>query len=270
MPSIRSCFGWGRFYQHCYGAKQVFTRIDHYVWDRLRRWLRKEVSQDAPPRDPSPILVDASRARARYRWVDQRPVAIVGRPEGWAVHDLLKMRMPDYAYPARESPVHNERCTPGSARGHAKPAAARPPRRAWSTQLYVWVAARFYFLLSFIDAYSRYIVHHKLLIELNGNPWQRSCRRRWKTAGAQPRVVHDHGSEFINRDVAAVIKAHNLIDIKRKPRHPESNGIVERFNGTVREESDDAYGDHYLHAEAIIGKLMRTTMKSGSTRHWAT
>jgi hypothetical protein len=26
-------------------------------------------------------------------------------------HDLLKMRMPDYAYPARESPVHNERCT---------------------------------------------------------------------------------------------------------------------------------------------------------------
>ena len=24
------------------------------------------------------------------------------------------MRMPDYAYPARKSPVHNERCTPGS------------------------------------------------------------------------------------------------------------------------------------------------------------
>lgn len=36
-----------------------------------------------------------------------------------------------------------------------------------------------------------------------------------------------------NRDVAAVIKAHNLIDIRTKPRHPESDGIVERFNGTV-------------------------------------
>lgn len=43
---------------------------------------------------------------------------------------------------------------------------------------------------------------------------------------ARPRVVHDHGSEFVNRDVAAVIKAHNLIDIKTKPRHPESSGIV--------------------------------------------
>jgi hypothetical protein len=31
---------------------------------------------------------------------------------------------------------------------------------------------------------------------------------------------------------ALTIKAHNLIDIKTKPRHPESNGIVERFNVT--------------------------------------
>jgi transposase InsO family protein len=69
--------------------------------------------------------------------------------------------------------------------------------------------------------------------------------------------VHDHGSEFVNRDVAAVIKAHNLIDIKTKPRHPESNGIVERFNGTVREESDNDYGGNYLQAESIIGQLIQ-------------
>ncbi len=47
-------------------------------------------------------------------WVDQRPVAIVADLKVGR-HDLLKMRMPDYAYPARESPVHNERCTPPSA-----------------------------------------------------------------------------------------------------------------------------------------------------------
>jgi transposase InsO family protein len=69
--------------------------------------------------------------------------------------------------------------------------------------------------------------------------------------------VHDHGSEFVNRDVAAVIKTHNLIDIKTKPRHPESNGIVERFNGTVRDETDNNYGNNYLQAEAIIAKLMQ-------------
>jgi transposase InsO family protein len=132
------------------------------------------------------------------------------------------------------------------------------PNQQWHTDvMYVWVAARFYFLLSFIDAYSRYVVHHKLLIELNGKSVATELQTALeKTQGVQPRVVHDHGSEFLNRDVAAVIKAHNLIDIKTKPRHPESNGIVERFNGTVRAESDDVYGANYLHAEAIIGKLM--------------
>ena len=74
---------------------------------------------------------------------------------------------------------------------------------------------------------------------------------------AKPRVVHDHGSEFVNRDVAAVIKTHNLIDIKTRPWHPESNGIVERFNGTVRDESNNAYGSNNLQAEAIIAKLMQ-------------
>lgn len=53
-----------------------------------------------------------------------------------------------------------------------------------------------------------------------------------------------------------MIKAHNLIDIKTTPRHPESNGIVERFDGTVRAEGDDDYGNNYLQAEAIIAKLM--------------
>src|SRR2546429_2267091 len=63
--------------------------------------------------------------RARYRWVDQRPVAIVADLKVGR-HDLLKMRMPDYAYPARESPVHNERCTPGSGTGLRKPAGVTP------------------------------------------------------------------------------------------------------------------------------------------------
>jgi RNA-directed DNA polymerase len=116
--------GWGRFYQHCYGAKQVFARIDHYVWDRLRRWLRKKYPK-------TPRLVIRRRywrrlpGRARYRWVDQRPVAIVADLKVGR-HDLLKMRMPDYAYPARESPVHNERCTPGSGTGAGETGGGNP------------------------------------------------------------------------------------------------------------------------------------------------
>jgi len=92
------------------------------------------------------------------------------------------------------------------------------PNQQWHTDvMYVWVAARFF--VSFVDAYSRYIVHHKLLINLDGKSGAIELQAALETAkDAKPRVVHDHGSEFVNRDVAAVIKTHNLIDIKTKPR----------------------------------------------------
>ena len=133
------------------------------------------------------------------------------------------------------------------------------PNQQWHTDvMYVWVAARFYFLLSFVDAYSRFIVHHKLLLSLDGKSVSSELQAALESnSDAKPRVVHDHGGEFVNRDVAAVIKAHSLIDIKTRPRHPESNGIVERFNGTVRDETDNDYGKSYLQAEAIIARLMQ-------------
>ena len=148
-----------------------------------------------------------------------------------------------------------KRSTASSGEYHFRPTA---PNQQWHTDvMYVWVAARFYFLLSFVDAYSRYIVHHKLLMTLDGKSVATELQAALEALpGSTPRVVHDHGSEFVNRDVAAVIKAHNLIDIRTRPRHPESNGIVERFNGTVRDETDDDYGNNYLQAEAIIARLM--------------
>ena len=113
--------GWGNFYRHCYYAKDVFTRVDHYVWDRLRRWLRKKYPK-------TPRLAIRRRywrrigGRPRFRWVDVRPVAIMADiPVGR--HNLLDMGYPDYMFAASESPVHNERCTPGSGAGGEETAA---------------------------------------------------------------------------------------------------------------------------------------------------
>lgn len=87
--------GWGRFYQHCYGAKKVFSRVDHYVWDRLRRWLRKK--------NPMMPRLEIRRRywrrlgnRPRFRWVDRRPVAIVADLKVGR-HKLGTLRYPDYA-----------------------------------------------------------------------------------------------------------------------------------------------------------------------------
>jgi transposase InsO family protein len=80
-----------------------------------------------------------------------------------------------------------------------------------------------YFLLSSVDTFSRYIVHHKLLISLDGKSIATELQAALEMVqGAKPRVVHDHGGEFVYRDVTAVFKAHNhyLIDINIKPRLP--------------------------------------------------
>ena len=120
--------GWGYFYQHCYGAKAVFSRADHYVWDRLRRWLRKKYPK-------TPRLVIRRRywrrigTRPRFRWVDQRPVALLADIKV-ARHNLAALRYPDYAMEVPESPVHNERCTPGSGKGAGETAGGNPVKGA--------------------------------------------------------------------------------------------------------------------------------------------
>ncbi|WP_341808889.1 group II intron maturase-specific domain-containing protein [Wolbachia endosymbiont (group E) of Neria commutata] len=104
-PLIR---GWGNFYRHCHNAKRVFTALDHYVWDRLWRWLKKK-----NPYTSQRVLYKRYwrkiENRSRYRWMNVTLMADIKVER----HDLVKLRYPDYASETLESPVHNERCTPG-------------------------------------------------------------------------------------------------------------------------------------------------------------
>jgi RNA-directed DNA polymerase len=34
--------GWSNYYRHAWGAKKIFSSIDHYVWWTIARWLRKK------------------------------------------------------------------------------------------------------------------------------------------------------------------------------------------------------------------------------------
>jgi transposase InsO family protein len=91
-------------------------------------------------------------------------------------------------------------------------------------------------------------VHHRLLTELSGTAVSVELEAALASCtGAKPRIVHDHGSEFCNAELRAVIKAHDLIDIRT--RHSESNG-------TVRHESEDYYGDNYLAAQRKVQQLV--------------
>ncbi len=49
--------GWGYFYRHAWGAKHVFSGLDHYVWWTIYRWLRKKHPRGA-----------RKRLATRYGW----------------------------------------------------------------------------------------------------------------------------------------------------------------------------------------------------------
>jgi RNA-directed DNA polymerase len=107
--------GWRHFCRHCYNAKTVFSRVDHYVWDRLRRWLRRKY----PTTPALAIRRQFWRRlghRPRFCWMDRHPVFLLAHI-CVERHNLASLHYPDYASNQPESPVHHERCTPGLGTG---------------------------------------------------------------------------------------------------------------------------------------------------------
>jgi|HubBroStandDraft_6_1064221.scaffolds.fasta_scaffold31435_2 RNA-directed DNA polymerase len=112
-PRLR---GWCNFYRHAWGAKHVFSAIDHYVWWSIFRWLRKKHRR-----------VSMKRLAVRYGWkypgkrsLKWRDGDVVPFECAHVTVERFKlgwMQPPAFASASMESPVHNERCTPGLGRG---------------------------------------------------------------------------------------------------------------------------------------------------------
>ncbi len=125
-----------------------------------------------------------------------------------------------------------------SASSGKKPRQASHPDEVWHTDLmYLWVAGRWYFLVSVLDSYSRYIVAWELVLTLAAaevvNVVHPALEAR---AGLKPRMVRDNGSQFVAREWRQMVVHFGLVDIAIRVRHPESNGRIERYHRSVREE----------------------------------
>jgi group II intron reverse transcriptase/maturase len=115
--------GWGNFYRHAWGAKRVFGFIDHCVWWAIYRWLRKK-----HPRTPTRELYRRfgwRKPRGRMiRWREGKTLPVCISELRVRPFRLAWQSTPDFASTSMESPVRNERRTPGSVRGARKPRGA--------------------------------------------------------------------------------------------------------------------------------------------------
>ena len=117
-PLVR---GWCSFYRHAWGAKRVFNRIDHYVWWTIARWLRKKHGSSIQKLFPR---YTRRLGRRKGVWADGQETQFLGARLRVEQFKLGWLKRPRFASTSAESPVHNERCTPGSEGGVRKPAGA--------------------------------------------------------------------------------------------------------------------------------------------------
>ncbi len=126
-----------------------------------------------------------------------------------------------------------KKSTKGS--GFVQPTA---PHQHWHTDIkYINFKGTFLFLISVIDGYSRFIVHHELRQNMQEFDVEITIQRALEKYPAyKPRVISDNGSQYISKDFAEYLKIVGLQHIRTSVAYPQSNGKIERYHRTLHEE----------------------------------
>ena len=136
-----------------------------------------------------------------------------------------------------------------------RPAEPTRPHERWHTDLmYLRVGDVWYFLVTVLDAYSRYVVHWDLLTSMTAADVRVVIQDALTTTGAHPDVVSDNGSQFTAKDFKELVRDFALEHIRIRTYHPESNGRLERFHRSTREALAEAELDNFSKARVIIGR----------------
>ena len=154
-----------------------------------------------------------------------------------------------------------------------RPAEPDHPDQVWHVDLmYVYIVPRWYYLVDILDGYSRYIVGWSLNLTMAADTVTLTvqqalnrlvCRRR-----DEPKLVHDHGDQFISNEWRTFIQSAGVTDIQTRVAHPESNGRVERLHRTHREEEllPEILTDYY---QAQDGMAKWVDYYNHRRPHWA-
>lgn len=137
-----------------------------------------------------------------------------------------------------------------------RPSKPTVPNQRWHTDImYLWLSGRWYFFVGVIDGYSRYLVHWELLTTMKAEDITLVMQRALeKQPQAKPEIVHDNGSQFTGKEFKKLIQRFKLAQIRIRVYHPESNGTIERFHRSLREEMTDKNLKDLGQARIMIGR----------------
>ena len=147
----------------------------------------------------------------------------------WQVYELLK---------GHDLLRRGERAVAEALR---RPPEPERPDQVWHVDLmYLYIQPRWYYLVDILDGYSRFLVHWSLNLTMTADTVTLTvqealdgldCRRQ-----GEPKLVHDHGSQFLSTEWRQFVEGAKIIDIRTRVAHPQSNGRLERLHRTHRQE----------------------------------
>lgn len=138
------------------------------------------------------------------------------------------------------------------------PAKPTRPHERWHTDLmYLRIQDTWYFLVTVLDAYSRYVVHWELLTTMRAEDVQLVIHQALEQTGATPDIVTDNGSQFTAKEFKDLVRRFVFKHIRIRWYHPESNGLVERFHRSTREALGDEALRNLAQARVLIGEWVR-------------
>jgi len=236
----------------------------YYRWLRDRPWTRDHPVEPPVPLQPYEALPEEKEAVRAYAL---KHPEIRHRELAWRmVDDDVVCLSPSTVYRILRS---EELVCPWrrrKKRRREEDEKAKRPDQIWATDLkYVAVGERNYYLISFLDEYSRHIVHHELLASMDGHTVSVAAQAALETlprdsAGnllAKPEIRSDNGSGYISREFGGVLDEHGLSHRRIKPHCPEENGLIERAQRTFGEALDGHDFANYLQATDAIAKMIR-------------
>jgi putative transposase len=240
------------------------SRTTYYRWHREEAWTKASSAKPPSPVQPYEALPEEKAAVIEYAL---KHAELRHRELAWRMvdEDVVYVSSSTVYRILREAKL----VCPWRRRTKRRREEAEKASRAnqiWATDLkYVWVGDRHYFLVCFLDEYSRYIVHHELLLGMDGATVSVAAQAALETLPRdsegrllqRPAIRSDNGSCYISREFGSVLDEYELSHRRIKPHCPEENGLMERANRTLGEALEEEELTDCLQAVKVIGRLIR-------------
>jgi putative transposase len=240
------------------------SRRSYYRWLKEESWAKQLPAVPAAPVQMYEALAEEKEAVLKY--ARQHP-ELRHRELAWRMVDEdVACLSPSTVY--RILKEANLVC-PWRRRTKRRREEVEKPGRVnerWVTDLMqVVVGGAVYYLVSFMDEYSRYIVHHEVVCGMDGKTVslaaQAAIDRLAKGADGQPLekpvIQSDNGSGYIAREFLAVLAENGLGHHRIKPHCPEENGTMERAYRTLREALEGEELVNVLQAQDVLARVVR-------------